>query len=51
MLTLDLTVAARVVILYHNHIAAYRVCRTVLKVKHKKMDMLECPSFMYAYIK
>lgn len=54
MQTLDHIEATRSVILYHthlkNHISAYRVCRTVLKVKHKKIDMLECPSFMYAYI-
>lgn len=54
MRTLDRIEATRGVILYHthlkNHISAYRVCRTVLKVKQKKMNMLECPSFMYAYI-
>ena len=50
MQTLNRIEATRGVIQYHthlkNHISAYRVCRTVLKVKHKKMDMLECPSFM-----
>jgi hypothetical protein len=50
MQTLDRIEATRDVILYHthlkNHISAYRVFRTVLKVKNKKVYMLECPSFM-----
>jgi hypothetical protein len=49
MQTLDCIEATRGVILYHthlkNHISAYRVCRTVLKVKYKKNGHVGMPFF------